>query len=134
MVSPTEVRGDARPGKTNSEELAETWSSSILWESLGQTRMFPRHPRWGKAFSRLARSTCCQRPNRGPPERRVSVESGSCASAIACPRNLLHPRTESREGENPTNLAWAAAACQRYEPRGQTGATTPVRRSTPDRI
>jgi hypothetical protein len=27
-----------------------------------------------KFISRLARSTCCQRPNRTPPERRVSVE------------------------------------------------------------
>jgi hypothetical protein len=38
-------------------------------------------------FSRLARSTCCQRPIRVPPERRVSVEPLIVALAsIKCPR------------------------------------------------
>ena len=76
--------------------------------------------------SRLARSTCCQRPNRGPPERRVSVEFGNRANAIACPRNLLHLPARSHDGENLTNLARAVAACQRYEPcKTSTGAATP---------
>ena len=69
-------------------------------------------------LSRLARSTCCQRPNRLPPERRAfSSRRTRYKSESGCPRN-------------PTNISSAAKPCQSAHPTefppdfhiGKTGA------------
>ena len=52
------------------------------------------------SISRLARSTCCQRPNCSPPERRLSVEPAHSNGS------------NSRVLENLSNLPRMAAPCQ----------------------
>src|SRR5205823_15020501 len=87
------------------------------------TALAPRFTPYG-AISRLARSTCCQRPNRLPPERSVSIEceapkrltsSNSATQATLSGGHL--PQTFQTYREllllvNPQQQLFAACCCE----------------------
>jgi len=80
------------------------------------------------SISRLARSTCCQRPNRHPPERRVSVEPThrNCLKCV-CPRKPF--KLTANPGCMSTEIATALLTLVRDTGHWTTDASTqPIRR------
>jgi len=101
---------------------AECQRNTIYFvRSLGLDRAFPSPAFACKGISRLARSTCCQRPSALRTRRCASVRTTAIA---ACPRNLaslssLQTRALSSARRhfwlletNLSNLSRASAACQ----------------------
>ena len=73
--------------KTGGSHLRRNVSGTSIYfvRSLGLDRAFPSPAFARKGISRLARSTCCQRPSALRTRRRASVRTTAIA---VCPRNL----------------------------------------------